>query len=270
MNRVKLLHMWSYRHNNFTVHQLPALKDNYIYLIEMHNSETLIAVDPAEAVSISRFCKASGKQLTHIINTHHHWDHTDGNITLKEKFHALVIAAAGDGHRIPAIDTPISEHAQPEIDDLNITVLSLPGNTRGHIGYLIDDALFCGDVLFGAGCGRIFEGTHQQMWQSLCKLASLPSDTKLYCAHEYTLANLRFAQAVDPVNEMLSQRINDDTRTRMDKQPTIPSTISLELATNPFLRPLDKAFCNHYARQNNISDDALAVFSDLRTRKDNY
>lgn len=262
--------MWSYRHQNFTVHQLPALKDNYIYLIDLHNSEILIAVDPAEAVSISRFCREREVRLTHIFNTHHHWDHTDGNTTLKAKFNAQVIGAADDAHRIPAIDIAVSEHAPPTISGLNITILELPGHTSGHIAYLIDDALFCGDALFGAGCGRLFEGTPAQMWESLGKLAALAGDTKVYCAHEYTLPNLRFARTVDPDNEILEERIHQDSQRRMDNNPTIPSTIAIEMATNPFLRPLDEQFCNHYAGQAGIEPDGLTVFTDLRQRKDTF
>lgn len=262
--------MWSYRHQNFTVHQLPALKDNYIYLIDLHNSEILIAVDPAEAVSISNFCTERDVRLTHIINTHHHWDHTDGNKALKEKFNAQVIGAADDAHRIPAIDITVSEHTPPAIDGLNISVLELPGHTSGHVAYLIDDALFCGDVLFGAGCGRLFEGTPAQMWDSLNKLAKLGGETKVYCAHEYTLPNLRFARTVDPDNDALDQRIHRDTQTRMDKKPTIPSTIAMEMATNPFLRPLDEKFRNHYTGQAKVENDGLTIFTDLRQRKDRH
>ena len=262
--------MWSYQHQNFTVHQLPALKDNYIYLIEVYNSKTLIAVDPAEAAGISNFCREGGHKLTHILNTHHHWDHTDGNRELKQSFGCTVIGAANDAHRIPAIDIPVSEHAAPEIAGLKIKVLELPGHTSGHIAYLIDDALFCGDVLFGAGCGRLFEGTASQMWDSLNQLAQLPGETSVYCAHEYTLPNLRFARTVDPDNEVLSERIHRDTQSRMNQKPSIPSTIAQELATNPFLRTLDRAFCSHYAEQNTIAADGLSVFTDLRIRKDRY
>ena len=262
--------MWSYRHQNFTVHQFPALKDNYIYLIDVHNSETLIAVDPAEAVSLSHYCNEMGVKLTHIINTHHHWDHTDGNKALKQQFNCLIIGAANDAHRIPALDIPVSEHAPPEISGLNIKVLELPGHTSGHIAYLIDDALFCGDVLFGGGCGRIFEGTPAQMWNSLNQLAQLAGPTKVYCAHEYTLPNLHFARTVDPENETLIERIHHDTQTRVEQQPTIPSTIALEIATNPFLRPLNRTFCSRYAKHAGCALDASHVFTDIRKRKDSF
>lgn len=262
--------MWSYQHEHFTVHQLPALKDNYIYLIEARESSALIAVDPAEAISVRQACKLIGKPLTHVINTHHHWDHTDGNSELKEHFACKVIGAAGDAHRIPAIDTLVSETTAPEIHDLNINVLELPGHTSGHIAYLIDDALFCGDVLFGAGCGRLFEGTHIQMWQSLCKIAALDEATKIYCAHEYTLTNLRFARTVDPENDALHERTHTATQCQMEQRPTIPSTLQMEKMTNPFLRVLDESFGSSYARANNIDQDHLTLFTDLRVRRDRY
>ena len=266
--------MWSYRHSRFTVHQLTALRDNYIYLIEADNSDTLIAVDPAEAKGVQQFCKEVGKPLTHILNTHHHWDHTDGNMELKQQFGCKIVGAASDADRIPGIDITTSEHSPPELPGLEVGVLELPGHTSGHIGYLIDDAphtaLFCGDVLFGGGCGRIFEGTPEEMWQSLTKIAALPREAKVYCAHEYTLPNLRFARTIDVDNKRLVKRIRKDSQSRMEKRPTIPSTLLLELETNPFLRPLDRDFCQHYAAQEGVAEDAEAVFRDIRRRKDSY
>lgn len=267
---VKLPLMWSYQHDNFTVHQLPALSDNYIYLIEAHNSEALVAVDPAEAVSVRRFCKKKEKTLTHIINTHHHWDHTDGNSALKHTFGCSVIGAEADADRIPAIDIAVSELSPPAIPGLSIRVLEVPGHTSGHIAYLIDDALFCGDVLFGGGCGRIFEGTPAQMWGSLCRLAQLDAETKVYCAHEYTLANLAFARTIDADDEAVIRRIKRDSSVREAGKPTIPSSIKLELETNPFLWTLDSDFCRRYAGQRSEAMDGLAVFTDIRQRKDRY
>ncbi|ATX82517.1 hydroxyacylglutathione hydrolase [Mariprofundus ferrinatatus] len=262
--------MWSYQHSNFTVHQFAALKDNYIYLIDAHNSGALIAVDPAEAVSISRFCKAHDRTLTHIINTHHHWDHTDGNKALKQKFGCKVIGPANDAHRIPAIDIAVSEKSPPRIAGLEITVLQLPGHTSGHIAYVIDDALFCGDVLFGAGCGRVFEGTRTEMWNSLTRLAELAGETRIYCAHEYTLANLEFAQTVDPSNGLLVERTVRTKQLRADHQPTIPSTIADEISTNPFLRPLNAEFCRYYASLRGVDANPEKVFTDIRDRKDRF
>ncbi|GAV20598.1 hydroxyacylglutathione hydrolase [Mariprofundus micogutta] len=262
--------MWSYRHQNFTVHQLPALRDNYIYLIESHTTNILIAVDPAVAVSVRNACKKLNKKLSHIINTHHHWDHTDGNLELKSDFGCQIIGFEGDAPRIPGIDIKTSEAFSPDIPELNITVLEVPGHTSGHIAYLIDDALFCGDTLFGAGCGRLFEGTASQMWQSLNKFSALPDQTRVYCAHEYTLANLEFARHIDADNKQLERRIELDKLKRNANEPTIPSTVGLEKLTNPFLRPSHQNFCSSYATQNNIENDAVAVFTDIRLKKDHF
>ena len=261
--------MWSYPHKDFTVHQLTALQDNYIYLIEAHNSNVLIAVDPAEAVPVQTACKSLGKELTHILNTHHHWDHTGGNLELKQHFGCLVVGAAADAERIPGIGLPISEASPPAIEGLVIQVLDVPGHTSGHVAYVFWDALFSGDTLFGAGCGRIFEGTPEQMWNSLEKISRLAKQTRVYCAHEYTLANLNFAREVDADNPELDARMRQDKKARIQKKPTIPSTIGMERNTNPFLRPLDAAFRARYAQQERISSDPVTVFAHLRSRKDN-
>jgi len=260
--------MWSYQHAGFTVHQLPALRDNYIYLIESDTSDALIAVDPAEAVSVRKACKLLGKPLTYIFNTHHHWDHTDGNLALKKHFGCLIVGAEHDAGRIPGMDIAVSESSPPALAGLNVTVLDVPGHTSGHIAYIVADALFCGDTLFGAGCGRLFEGAPAQMWHSLNKIAALDVNTSVYCAHEYTLANLKFAKAVDAVNLSLSERILFDKKRRKQKRPTIPSSIGTEIATNPFLRPLDPSFCQNYAAAQHTSTDKLSVFTDIRRRKD--
>jgi len=262
--------MWSYQHENFIIHQLPVLSDNYIYLIEAKKSDALIAVDPALAAPVREACQSLGKPLTHIFNTHHHWDHTDGNLELKRDYGCQIIGASHDAARIPGINIGICESTPPEVDHLNITVIDLPGHTSGHIAYLIGDALFCGDTLFGAGCGRLFEGTATQMWQSLNKLAKLNEKSRIYCAHEYTMANLTFAHAMDPDNQQVDERINTDSAKRHAGLPTIPSTIGLEKATNPFLRPLNPDFCSSYAGHYGIDNNALTIFTHLRTKKDHF
>jgi len=260
--------MWSYQHTGFTVHQLPVLRDNYIYLIASDTSDMLIAVDPAEAAPVCNACNQMGKPLTHIFNTHHHWDHTDGNLALKKDFGCLIVGAEHDAGRIPGIDITVSELLPPVIAELNISVLDVPGHTSGHIAYLVGDAFFCGDTLFGAGCGRLFEGTPAQMWRSLNKIASLEDSAKVYCAHEYTLPNLKFAKAMDADNPALSERIITDKNRRKKRLPTIPSSIGMEIATNPFLRPLDVNFCQSYAAAQHIKAEPLGVFTDIRRRKD--
>jgi len=263
--------MWSYQHQHFTVHQLPVLRDNYIYLIEVHQSDTLIAIDPAEAVAVQHACKVLNKELTHIFNTHHHWDHTDGNLTLKSVFNCLIVGAKNDAERIPGIDLRVSESETADISGISLQVLDIPGHTSGHIAFVIDDALFCGDTLFGAGCGRLFEGTPAQMWDSLCKLGKLKTDTKVYCAHEYTMANLGFARTIDSNNESLLKRLQHDERLREQEQPTIPSCIATELATNPFFRPLNSSFCLNYATEHHLTNhDALSIFTDLRLSRNQW
>ena len=260
--------MWSYQHLDFTVHQLPALKDNYIYLIEAHKSDAFIAVDPAQAEPVISACKQLQKRLTHIFNTHHHWDHTDGNLELKKQYDCQVVGPVGDAERIPGIDVTVSKASPPVVDGLEIQILDVPGHTSGHIAYVLWDALFCGDALFGAGCGRIFEGTPKQMWESLDKISQLAKQTRVYCAHEYTLANLRFARLVDTGNQALADRTRADKKARIQKKPTIPSSIGLERDTNPFLRPLNAKFCSSYAGRENIDSNPATVFAHLRNRKD--
>lgn len=262
--------MFSYSHSNFTVHQIPALKDNYIYLIEARASNTLIAVDPADAHCVRHACEQLGKTLTHIFNTHHHWDHTDGNHALKQHFGCTIIGASHDAERIPDIDIAVSEGKPPQLQGLSVRILDIAGHTRGHIAYLLEDALFCGDTLFGAGCGRLFEGSAGQMWHSLKRIAALDDATRVYCAHEYTLANLEFATAVDADNPDLAARMRHDKDRRQRLHPTIPSILGVEKATNPFLRPLNEQFTFRYAATRGIPNEALAVFTDLRRHKDNW
>ncbi|MFQ5581711.1 MAG: hydroxyacylglutathione hydrolase [Mariprofundaceae bacterium] len=262
--------MWTYEHPGFNVHQLAALSDNYIYLIEAHNSNILAAVDPAKASTVKEACSRIGKDLTHILNTHHHWDHTGANVELKSRYKCNIIGPSYDAARIPGMDVQASEGTPVQIDALTVDVLFVPGHTRGHIAFVIVDALFCGDTLFAGGCGRLFEGTPEQMWQSLRKLAALPGDTKVYCAHEYTLPNLRFARSVDADNAALEARIHRDTQARMEQKPTVPSDIAEELATNPFLRPLSPDFCTGYAKAHGLENDPVRVFAHLRASKDKW
>ncbi len=262
--------MWSYRHRHFTVHQLPALRDNYVYLIDLHDDATLVAVDPADAAVVNGACAQLGKPLTHIFNTHHHWDHTDGNRALQAHFQCRVIGNRADQARIPGIDWPVTPDTPPRFGPCVTTLFDLPGHTIGHIALLIDDALFCGDTLFGAGCGRIFEGTPAQMWQSLTILAALPPTTQIYCAHEYTLPNLHFARTIEPQSEAIRSRLIADKASRRAHRPTIPSSLASELVTNPFLRPRDSRFCRDYAGAHQIDSDPLTIFTHIRQRKDHF
>jgi len=261
--------MWSYTHPHFTVHQLPALSDNYIYLLDMPESGILAAIDPAEAAPVEHACNEFGRRLTHILNTHHHWDHVGANAELKQRYDCIIAGAKTDASRIPGIDILVEEN-KAFLPETGMRVIAVPGHTSGHIAFLIDDALFCGDTLFAAGCGRLFEGTPAQMWQSLGKLARLPGHTRFYCAHEYTLNNLKFALHVDPENIDLKERLERDSALRKRGKPTIPGTIVEELATNPFLRPLNEDFRRTYAQAHGIGEDPVSVFTHIRTAKDHW
>jgi len=258
--------MWSYSHDGFTVHQIPALQDNYIYLIE--TDDVLACVDPAETAPVEAACRKLDRTLTHILNTHHHWDHVGGNPELKSKYGCTVIGPSCDEARIPGVDQPVSEGDTIHLGNLDASVLFVPGHTRGHIVYVIEDALFCGDTLFGAGCGRLFEGTPEQMWNSLGKITALPPSTRFYCAHEYTLGNLEFCIECVTQDDAVQRRFKRDRDRRRQGLPTIPGTIGEELATNPFLLPAHESFSNNYARRHGIKSDSVSVFAHIRAARD--
>ncbi len=262
--------MWSYQHTGFTVHQIEALSDNYIYLIDIAQADILAVVDPAEITPVARACEQLGRTPTHILNTHHHSDHTGANLELKARYGCRIIGSEADEARIPGIDEVVSEASSFNLNGVEMHILDVPGHTRGHIAFALGDALFCGDVLFGAGCGRIFEGTAEQMWHSLNKLSQLDDNTQVYCAHEYTMANLEFALHADPDNAGLAARMERTRTMRQANTPTIPGTLAEEMATNPFLRPLDKSFRQSYASRHQIRDDALSVFTHIRNAKNHW
>lgn len=267
-----LARMWSHEHKGFAVHQLPALSDNFIYLIEA--GDTLAAVDPAESAPVVTACKALDRSLTHILNTHHHWDHTGGNIELKETFGCTIVGAAHDAERIPGIDVRISEGDALQLGGQNIAILDIPGHTRGHIAYVLgegdDTALFCGDTLFGAGCGRLFEGTPEQMWHSLQKIMALPDATRFYCAHEYTLNNLDFCLARITDSKAVNA-YRDWCRERLKKgEPTIPGTLAREKQCNPMLLPALEGFRRTYAAGHGIPADAESVYAHIREARNHW
>jgi hydroxyacylglutathione hydrolase len=250
------------------IQPIPALRDNYVYLLREPQSGAVGAVDPSVAAPVLAALQQRGWKLTHIINTHHHPDHTGGNLELKAATGAIVVGPQADKGRIPGIDVAVGDGDTFKFGDEAATVFDVPGHTRGHIAYWFKDsaALFSGDTLFLMGCGRLFEGTPQQMWVSLGKLKRLPPATRVYCGHEYTQANARFALTVEPKNAALIARAKRVDDLRAEGRSTVPGTLAEELATNPFLRA-DQA---ELQRAMGAPGDPVATFAAIRTAKDNF
>lgn len=249
--------------------QIPVLTDNYIYLIHDLESKQTAVVDPAVAEPVLDALKKQGWQLHYIFNTHHHSDHVGGNLDLKKQTGCKVIASEADKHRMPGLDIAVREGDVVPLGQCRFTVIETHGHTAGHIVYYCADEelLFCGDTLFTMGCGRLFEGTAQQLWESLQKLKELPTNTKVYCAHEYTLNNGKFALTVEPDNQALQNRMEKVKQLREANQPTVPSTIAEELATNPFLREDSLSLQNQIKM---IGQTPVEVFTALRKMKDHF
>ncbi len=221
---------------DLTITPLPAFKDNYMWLLTRGQDAAI--VDPGDAAPVMQALEHQQLRLTAILATHHHADHVGGALALKERYRAPVYGPARE--KIAAADRPLNGGDQIDVLGARFDVIDIPGHTAGHIAYyapaLKVPALFCGDTLFACGCGRLFEGTPEQMLASLDALAALPPATRVYCGHEYTVANIRFALAVEPDNRDLQSRAALATAMRKRGEPTLPSTIGLELLTNPFMR----------------------------------
>lgn len=250
---------------------VPAFQDNYLWLI--HDGKNAVAVDPGDAAPILAALHEHGLALAAILLTHHHADHVGGVDTLLRNFDVPVFGPANES--IPEVTVRLHEGDQARIDVLGLIfdIIDVPGHTRGHIAYYsaIHGWLFCGDTLFAGGCGRLFEGTPEQMANSLGKLAALPDATQVYCAHEYTVANLRFAIEVEPANVTLRQRIQAEETKRKQGIPTVPSTVALEKATNPFLRYCEPAIADRLIQSGLLSArEPIAVFAALRHWKNSY
>lgn len=216
------------------VHTIPAMSDNYIWLIEGENGRCAI-VDPGDARVVEQALTERGLTPVAILLTHHHWDHSDGIPALVEKYHLPVHGPAREARE--RVSHPHADNDEFEIEGIGrFRVIDTPGHTLGHVSFHAPGALFCGDTLFTAGSGRLFEGTAAQMQASLTRLAALPDDTLVYCGHEYTADSLRFAAHAEPDNEAIAQRVADVRQRRQHGEPTVPAPLSLEKATNPFLR----------------------------------
>ncbi|MGF1480124.1 MAG: hydroxyacylglutathione hydrolase [Cyanophyceae cyanobacterium] len=253
--------------------RLPALTDNYIFLLYAPESGTAAVVDPAQPEPVLQGLDKLGAQLVTIFNTHHHSDHVGGNRQLLKRFPQLsVYGGAEDRGRIPGQTHFLREGDRVEFGEREGVVYFVPGHTRAHIAYYFppvgkDDwgELFCGDTLFAGGCGRLFEGTPAQMVDSLTKLRQLPNSTRVWCAHEYTLKNLQFALSVEPTNSKLQTRYEEVKAARTQEQPTVPSWLGLEKDTNPFLR-WDTATIQSAMN----GTDPVRVFGRLRGKKDQF
>lgn len=244
---------------------IPALSDNYIYLLSQN--EWAIVIDPAETKPVLAALEEKKLHLRAILNTHHHGDHTGGNLEIKNQKGCLIIAP--ENKRISEVDEIAHEGKDIIIDHLHIQVISVPGHTTTHVAYYFPDEgwLFSGDALFAGGCGRIFEGTPEQMLHSLHKLSKLPENTKIYCGHEYTQKNLSFALSIEPDNRDVKNRLEKVIALRAQNLPTLPSTIEEERLTNPFLR----CGCEELKRALHMEEASeLEVFTKIRALKDVY
>jgi hydroxyacylglutathione hydrolase len=253
-----------------SIHQYPCLTDNYGALVHDSTTGATACVDvPAAGASLVALAER-GWTLTDILITHHHDDHIQGVPELKAKFpNAKVWGPAKDAGRIPFLDRQVKEDDTAHVGSLRARVIETPGHTLGHIAYHFEEnaVAFCGDTLFSLGCGRVFETPLAVMWSSLAKLAALPGETQIYCGHEYTAANGRFAASVDPDNPVLKARIEEVAKLRAERRPTVPTTIAAELSANPFLRVEEPAI---QAAVGMSGAEPAAVFGELRTRKDRF
>ena len=234
---------------------IPCLTDNYAYIISDNKYKTVGVVDPSEAAPIISFLKKKKLKLDYILNTHHHFDHIGGNEELKKIYNSKVVGYKGDAERIPEINILVENNQIWKADNFEAKIIHIPGHTSGHIGFYFfnEKQIFTGDTLFSLGCGKIFEGTYQEMFTSLNKIKSLPEDTKIYCGHEYTLQNSKFCIKHDPENLDLQNKISKIKKKLENSLPTIPSILK------------DEIECNIFLRAKNVE-----TFSKLRDLKDNF
>jgi hydroxyacylglutathione hydrolase len=248
---------------------ISALEDNYCYIIYEKNSNLVGVIDPSEFEKIDKLILKKYKKLDFILNTHHHFDHVGGNIKLKEKYSSKIVGSEIDRDRIPGIDFCVKENDSFKFGEVSFKVIFIPGHTKGHIAFYseAEKIVFTGDTLFSMGCGRIFEGSFSEMFNSLNKLKKLPKDTQIYCGHEYTKSNFKFCKTYEPENKFLLKKkelINDKLNKGL---PTIPVTLEEELKTNIFLR-CDSLGLKDKLKMNSSSEEE--VFKKLRILKDKF
>ena len=241
--------------NNIEIEIVPCLQDNYSYVIIDKSKNNACVIDPSEAQPIINFIEKENINLKYILNTHHHFDHIGGNKELKERYNSIVVGYKHDAKRIPEISVLVEDNQIWKEDNFEAKIIHIPGHTTGHIGFYFfnEKIIFTGDTLFSLGCGKIFEGTYEQMFESLSKIRNLPEDTKIYCGHEYTLQNSNFCIKHDPQNLNLQNKISKIKEKLSNNIPTIPSTLK------------DEKECNIFLRAKNVNS-----FSKLRDLKDNF
>jgi len=244
---------------------VPCLSDNYAYLVK--SGGQCAVVDPSEPEPVRAALAKKGWTLTHILNTHHHLDHCGGNLELKAETGATIVGPGKDRARIPGLEVGVDEGSGWEFDGRKVQVLEVPAHTRGAITFVIDGHAFTGDTLFLMGCGRLFEGDPKMMWTSLSKLMTLPDQTKIYCGHEYTQSNGRFALTLEPGNQALKARMDEVYALRAAGKPTVPASMGLEKQTNPFLRPDQPEIRKSLGME---KADTVAAFGEIRARKDRF
>lgn len=252
------------------VFQFPCLNDNYGALIHDSRTGATAAIDAPDAAAVIAAAQSQGWTLTDLLITHHHADHTQGIPGLKAKYPALrIVGPEKEAAKIGALDVKVVEGDFVKVGGLEAKIIETPGHTAGHIVYLFeeDEIAFCGDTLFSLGCGRVFETSLAVMWSSLVKLAALPGETQIYCGHEYTQSNARFALTIEPDNADLIERAKVVAELRAAGKPTVPTTIALELATNPFIRAEQASV---QAALGMAGADPSAVFAEIRSRKDKF
>ncbi len=251
------------------IHQFPARSDNYGVVVHDPETGATASIDAPDAEAVLAALHAKDWELTHILITHHHHDHTAGNEVLKRMTGCAIVGPAKEARGIPGIDIKVSEGDTVEIGNVKGRVIETPGHTSGHVSYYFpdDSAVFVGDTLFSIGCGKLLEGDAKTMWASLEKLAALPPKTALYCGHEYTRANARFALTVEPENAALQARAKEVEALAAKADPALPTTIAQELATNPFLRPSSPAIQKRLGMEGR---PLAEIFGEIRKRKDKF
>lgn len=250
------------------IHQFPCLSDNYGVLIHDREKAVTASIDAPEAAAVRQALAQKGWTLTHILTTHHHADHTGGNSALKSETGCTIVGPRAEAARIPGIDVALGDGDTYQFGSFEARVLDTPGHTAGHITYWLPDAgvAFAGDTLFALGCGRLFEDSAENMWASLSKLIALPPETKVYCGHEYTQANAKFALTIEPENDALQSRAKEIAELRSRGEPTLPTTIARELESNPFLRTQSPAIRKRLGMEDRADWE---IFAEVRRRKDN-